>query len=121
MRKSTLFSIEERVDMFRDAVTDWNNVTVLPYEGLIVDCFRERQASVIVRGMRHVTDFEYEIQQALMNKRLSEECETVFLVPSEQNSFLNSGTVKELAVFNGPLEQFVPKGVADQLRNKLRS
>ena len=95
--KDTLFSIEERVEIVKGSASDIRNIEVAPFSGLLVRFARERGATAIIRGLRVISDFEYEFQMALMNRRLDRELETVFLMPSEEYTYLNSSLVKEIA------------------------
>ena len=117
--KGVLFSQEERVAMIREAASSLERMTVEPFTGLLVDYARQRKIPVIVRGLRFISDFEYEFQMALMNRRLSDEIETVFLMPSETYTFLNASLVKEIAQHGGAIDGFVPANVASRLREKL--
>ena len=119
-RKSTLFSVEERVEMARESTRNIPNVEVLEHSGLMVDCLRKRKAQVLLRGLRAVSDFEYEFQMALMNKKLDSLCETVYLMPSEQYTYLASSLVRELAALGGDISDFVPADVESRLRRKLQ-
>jgi len=117
--KGVLFSQEERVSMIRDAASALDRLTVEPFSGLLVDFARQRKIPVIVRGLRFISDFEYEFQMALMNRRLSDEIETVFLMPSETYTFLNASLVKEIARYGGAIDAFVPPNVVPRLREKM--
>jgi pantetheine-phosphate adenylyltransferase len=114
--KGVLFSQEERVAMIREAAGSEPRLTVEPFRGLLVAYARERGIRVIVRGLRFVSDFEYEFQMALMNRRLSPDIETIFLMPSETYTYLNSTLVKEIARNGGDVESFVPPSVARRLQ-----
>jgi len=116
--KTPLFSVEERTKMLEMAVRDLKNVSVTSFAGLLVDFVEELGASVIVRGIRAVSDYEYELQMALMNRRLSNKVETVFMLPGESYSFLSSKLVKEIAHLGGAIHGFVPADVEAQLRRK---
>jgi pantetheine-phosphate adenylyltransferase len=118
-RKASLFSIEERVDMVRASTRDLPNVTVLSHAGLMVECLRERKAQVLLRGLRAVSDFEHEFQMALMNKKLDPGCETMYLMPSEQYTYLASSLVRELAALGADISEFVPPEIETILRRKL--
>ena len=118
--KQVLFSQEERVAMIREAVPNEPRVTVEPFTGLLVSYASERGIGIIVRGLRFVSDFEYEFQMALMNRRLSGAIETLFLMPSEAHTFVNSTLVKEIARHGGDVAPFVPAGVAPRLAAALR-
>ncbi len=119
-RKKTLFSLEERVALIRECVADMPNVEVSAFEGLTVQCLKERGAQAIVRGLRAVSDFEYEFQMALTNQRLDPACETVYLMPSAAYTYLNSTIVREIASFGGAVSAMVPASVEVALRAKLR-
>ncbi len=113
--KTTLFALEERVNMVETVLQDMEidcAIRVLPYEGLLVDVCRKMQAGLIVRGLRAVSDFEYEFQLAAMNRHLAPEIETVFLATSNEYSFLSSSVVKEIAKFGGPIDHLVPPHIA---------
>jgi pantetheine-phosphate adenylyltransferase len=113
-----LFPWEERVAMIREATGDLKTLEVQPFTGLLVDWARARDIGLIIRGIRFISDFEYEFQMALMNRRLVREIETVFLMPSGTWSVLNSTLVKEIARHGGAIEEFVPPGVARRLRER---
>jgi len=117
--KKVLFSQEERVQMIREAVPDEPRVTVESFQGLLVQYASERQIGIIIRGLRFVSDFEYEFQMALMNRRLSGAIETLFLMPSETYTFVNSSLVKEIARHGGDVTAFVPQGVVKRLAKAL--
>ncbi len=118
-RKTTLFSLRERLEMTRQCTRNLKNVEVLAHQGLMVDCLRQRKAQVLLRGLRAVSDFEYEFQMALMNKKLDPLCETVYLMPSEPYTYLASSIVRELAALGGNISEFVPAHVEARLRRKL--
>lgn len=117
-RKGALLSIEERVELAKIATKGFANVEVESFNGLLVEYVRQRGAHAIIRGLRAVSDFEHEFQMALLNRKLDEQLETVFLMPSEEYSYLTSSIVKELALFGGPLEAFLIPEVAKLLREK---
>lgn len=119
--KKPLFSLPERVDLIREVVTDFHNVEVIGFDTLLVDCARNHQASVIIRGLRAVSDFEYEFQLAGMNRRLSPDIETVFLTPAEQYEFISSSMIREIAQLKGDVSSFVPDSVKQCLMNKFRT
>jgi len=118
--KTPLFSAEERAEMLEEVVRDLKNVSVTSFDGLLVDFAEKIGASVIVRGIRAVSDYEYELQMALMNRRLSSKVETVFMLPAESYSFLSSKLVKEIAQLGGSIRGFVPADVEKRLCSKLR-
>ncbi|MBT3352037.1 MAG: pantetheine-phosphate adenylyltransferase [Nitrospinaceae bacterium] len=114
--KTTLFSFEERKQFFMDALEGVENLEIVSFEKrLLVEFAADLGVNVIVRGIRAVSDFEYEFQMTLMNRQLDKNIETVFLTPSEQYSFLSSSLVKEVASFGGDISQFVPAKVAEAL------
>lgn len=119
MEKGVIFSQEERVAMIREATSTLDRLTVEPFSGLLVDFARERKIPVLVRGLRFISDFEYEFQMALMNRRLSDEIETVFLMPSETYTYVNASLVKEIARYGGAIDGLVPPHVAPLLRQRL--
>jgi pantetheine-phosphate adenylyltransferase len=119
--KSPLFTVDERAQMLNEAVQRLENVTVTSFEGLLVDFVEQVNASVIVRGIRAVSDYEYELQMALMNRRLSNKVETVFMLPAESYSFLSSKLVKEIAQHGGSIRGFVPLEVEKRLYGKFKS
>jgi pantetheine-phosphate adenylyltransferase len=119
VRKNTLFTLEERLELIRNCTTHLDNVHVSSFEGLTVDCLRRFGAKVVIRGLRAVSDFEYEFQMALMNKKLDAHCETVYMMPSEQYTYLNSSIIRELAALGGSVSEFVPSMVETKLRLKL--
>jgi len=117
--KGVLFSMEERMEMLREVTRNMRAVEVTHFGGLLVDFAHSVRADVVVRGLRFFSDFEYEFQMALMNRKLSESFETVFLMPSEQYSYLNSTLVKEIARLGGSITQFVPPAVEERLKKKV--
>ncbi len=120
MEKSPLFTIEERTAMLEEATQDLKNISIVSFAGLLVDFAEQVGASVIVRGIRAVSDYEYELQMALMNRRLSSKIETVFMIPGESYSFLSSKLVKEVARLGGSIQEFVPADVEKRLYDKFR-
>jgi len=116
--KSPLFTMAERVEIARKVFTDHPNVEVDTFEGLLVDYVAKRQANVIVRGLRAVSDFEYEFQMALMNRRLNSKIETVFMMPAEQYSYISSRLIKEVFALGGRVHGLVPELVEARLREK---
>jgi pantetheine-phosphate adenylyltransferase len=115
-----MFPLEKRVELAQAVLSDVPNVRVLGYSGLTVDFAREHQLSVIVRGLRAVSDFEFEFQLANMTRHLSRDIETVFMTPQEQFSFISSTLVREIAVFGGDVSEFVHPVVAAELRKHRR-
>jgi pantetheine-phosphate adenylyltransferase len=114
--KQSLLTFEERASLLRQITADLPNVEVDTFHGLLVDYVHRRGARHILRGIRALSDFEYEFQIALMNRRLAPDVETVFLMPREEFTFLSSRMVREVARFGGPLDEFVPLPVAEALR-----
>jgi pantetheine-phosphate adenylyltransferase len=117
--KDALFAVKERVEMLEAVTFDWKNVEVDVFEGLLVDFARSRGAGVILRGIRAVSDYEYELQMAMMNRKIESQIETVFMLPAESYSFVSSRLVKELARLGGPVKGFVPALVEQRLRAKV--
>ncbi len=116
--KRPLFSLEERTDLARQATAHLENVRVEPFDGLLVDFARDQCAEVLVKGLRAITDFEYEFQMAALNYQLAVELETVFIMSPPQYMYLSSSIVRELASLHSPVDQFVPACVADALARK---
>ena len=118
--KRPLFTLDERQGMLRDVLDNYPNVEVDSFHGLLVDYAAERQAAVIVRGIRAISDYEYELQMALMNRRLRPEIETVFLMAGEAYSFISSRLVKEVAALGGTITGLVPAEVEQRLKRKFQ-
>ena len=119
VKKTPLFSVEERVKILKEATKDLKNVTVESFSGLLVDYAKEKNIHVVVRGLRAITDFEYELQNAQTNRLLSgEKLDTMFLTTSLEYAYLSSTTVKEIASFGGDISACVPKFVADEIYKK---
>ena len=116
--KRPLFSLEERAELARVATAHLPNVRVEPFDGLLVDFAREQEAQVLVKGLRAITDFEYEFQMAALNYQLATELETVFIMSPPEFMYLSSSIVRELASLHSPVDQFVPEHVADALSRK---
>jgi pantetheine-phosphate adenylyltransferase len=116
--KSPLFTTAERVDIARKVFKDWSNVEVDTFDGLLVDYVAKRKANVLVRGLRAVSDFEYEFQMALMNRHLNPAVETVFMMPAEKYSYISSRLIKEVFSLGGPVHGLVPELVETRLREK---
>jgi pantetheine-phosphate adenylyltransferase len=117
--KQPLFTVPERVEMLREVTKEWESVEVDVFDGLLVDYARKRGAGVILRGIRAISDYEYELQMALMNRKLEPRLETVFMLPGESYSYLSAKLVKELAHLGGPLTGLVPPIVEQRLRSKI--
>jgi pantetheine-phosphate adenylyltransferase len=118
--KETTFSAEERLSMVREAVAVVNGVEVSLFDGLLVEYALRIGAQGIIRGLRALTDFEYEFQMALTNRKLCDQIETIFLMPSEAYSYFSSSMIKEIARLGGDLSAFVPPYVCEKLREKFR-
>jgi pantetheine-phosphate adenylyltransferase len=119
MEKQPLFSVAERVEMLREVTSQWPAVEVDVFDGLLVDYARKRGAGVILRGIRAVSDYEYELQMALMNRKLEPRLETVFMLPAVTYSYLSSKLVREIARLGAPLKGLVPDIVEQRLRAKV--
>jgi pantetheine-phosphate adenylyltransferase len=117
--KQPLFSVPERVEMLREVTKKWPGVEVDLFHGLLVDFARKRGAGVILRGIRAISDYEFELQMALMNRKLEPRLETVFMLPGESFSYLSSKLVREIAQLGGSLKDLVPPEVEQRLRAKV--
>lgn len=118
--KTPLFSVEERVKMLKEVTKDLPNVEIIPFDGLLVDFAEQIGADVVIRGLRAITDFEYELQMSQTNQRMKPDIETMFLTTSIEYSYLSSTTVREIAAFGGDVSQFVPEAVEIALREKMK-
>ena len=116
--KKALFSVEERIQLLEESCKDIENLKIESFSGLLVDFAKEKKANLIIRGLRALTDFEYELQMAQMNKHLHSEIETIFLVTDVKYSFLSSSAIKEVAQFGGDVSDFVPPIVAQETLQK---
>lgn len=116
--KQPLFSLEERLDLLRGTLGKIDHVRIDHFEGLLVEFAAAQKAQAVIRGLRAVSDFEFEFQMALMNRRLETDVETIFLMPKEEYTYLSSRLVKEIARLGGDVSQFVPEGVAKALTQK---
>ncbi len=119
--KNALFSYDERITMIKEVTNQLENVIVVPFGGLLVEFVKSRGAQVIVRGLRAISDFDYEFQMALMNRRLAPELDTVFLFTKDEYSYLSSRLVKEIAGLGGDVSKMIPPGVLSRLLEKLNS
>ena len=119
LEKDPLFTEKERVEMLETATFKWVNVEIDVFDGLLMDYARAKKAGVIVRGIRAVSDYEYELQMALMNRKLEPRLETVFMMPGETYSYLSAKVVREIAHFGGPLAGLVPPTVEQRLKAKV--
>jgi len=120
-QKNPLFTVEERVAMLSEGTAEFGNVSVSTFDGLLVDFAREQRAHAVVRGIRAISDYEYEFQMALMNRRLSPDVETIFLMPDAKYSFVSSRLVKEVFRLGGSVDGLVPKFVIERMKDKSRS
>lgn len=118
LKKQTLFSETERLEMLRESLQSYPNVRVISYRGLVADAAKEFNASVIIRGIRAVSDFEYEFQMALTNRKLKPDISTIFFMPNEKYTYLNSTIIRELASFGQNVDEFVPACVSKKLKEK---
>jgi len=118
LEKAPLFTVPERVEIAREAFAGHANVEVDTFDGLLVDYARRRGAAVIVKGLRAVSDFEFEMQMALMNRKLNPEVETVFMMPTQPYTYVSSRLVKEVVALGGPVNGLVPESVERRLREK---
>lgn len=119
--KSPLFSVDERIEMLKESLKEFNNVIIDCFDGLVVDHARNLNAVGIIRGLRAVSDFEYEFQMALMNRKLNDDCATIFLMPHERYTYLNSTIIRNLSQFEGDITAFVPPVVVEKLKAKMES
>ncbi|MBI5848313.1 MAG: pantetheine-phosphate adenylyltransferase [Nitrospirae bacterium] len=119
-KKNPLFSVEERLILIRKTLKGYKGVSAERFDGLLVDYVADRKGAAIIRGLRAVSDFEYELQMALMNRRLSSDIETVFMMPSEEYSYLTATIVKEMASLGGSVRGLVPPHVEKALTKKFR-
>jgi pantetheine-phosphate adenylyltransferase len=117
--KNPLFSEEERLEMIRKSVRTLKGVEVDSFDGLLVEYAQAKKATAVVRGLRAISDFEYELQMALMNRKLNEGLVTVFLMPNEKYTYLNSSIVREIARHKGDVRDFVPRHVLERLTEKM--
>jgi pantetheine-phosphate adenylyltransferase len=119
-KKKPLFTTRERLAMINMSLRGYDRVKTEVFDGLLVEYVKDREGIAIIRGLRAVSDFEYELQMALMNRRINSRIETVFMMPSEEYSFLTATIVKEIASFGGPVRDLVPRAVEEALRKKFR-
>ena len=122
-KKKCVFSADERMQLIRECIRDkaWaEQVEIKRFTGLLVNFAKEQHVHTLIRGVRQISDFEYEFRMALMNRRLAPEVDTIFLMPSEELTFVSASLVKEVAYWGGHVEHFVPSNVAEALRNKFR-
>jgi pantetheine-phosphate adenylyltransferase len=117
-QKQSLFTANERVALLENATRNMSNVRVAQFSGLLVNFAREQQAAALIRGLRAISDFEFEFQMALMNRKLEKSIETLFLMPKEEYTYLSSRIVKEIAALGGNVDAFVDRSVSEALRQK---
>jgi pantetheine-phosphate adenylyltransferase len=117
-KKQPVFPLEERLGMLREITRNFKNVSIESFDGLLIDYVKRKKAVAIVRGLRAISDFEYEMQMALTNRRLDNTIETVFMMPNEAYSFITSTIVKEVASFGGDVSTLVPPNVLERLKKK---
>ncbi|MDI6601407.1 MAG: pantetheine-phosphate adenylyltransferase [Thermoanaerobacteraceae bacterium] len=118
--KKPLFTVEERKDMIKAATMSLRNVEVDYFSGLLVDYMKQNDYHIVIKGLRMLSDFEYEFQMALMNKKLNDDIETLFMMTNSKYAYLSSSIVKEIAKFNGDISELVPEYIALRLKEKLR-
>ncbi len=116
--KKSLFTVEERLEMIKESVKDYDNIEIESFEGLLVDYAKKKNAKIVIRGLRAVTDFEYELQMAQTNRELYHELDTIFLLTNLKYSYLSSSAVKQVASYGGDVSKFVTGFVANKLRQK---
>ncbi len=114
--KSPLFSLEDRVRFIKDATRSLQNIEIVPFDNLLISLAHTKKASVVIKGLRAISDFEFELQMGLMNRKLDENIETLFMIPSQEFSFLSSNLVKEIARHGGDVSKLVPKIVLKELK-----
>jgi len=120
-KKNAVFTGEERIKLIEESISSYiwsEQVEIIQFTGLLIDLAREKEVNVLLRGVRQISDFEYEFRMALTNRRLAPEVDTVFLMPDEQLTFISATIVKEIAAWGGDLSSFVPDNVANALREK---
>ena len=118
--KTPLFTAEERVEMLREVTKDIPNVKVMAFSGLLVDFARHTDSTVVVRGLRAISDFDYELQMAQTNRKMNPHVDTMFLATSMEYGYLSSSTVKEVAFFDGDISEFVPEPVVEKVRERVK-
>lgn len=118
--KKGFFSIEERVALIKDEIKGFDNVEVISFNGLLVELMEKENAKIIIKGLRNTVDFEYEHQMALMNKKLKDDVETLYMSTNPKYSYISSSAIRQIANFNGDISEFVPKNVNDAVKNKLK-
>lgn len=119
--KKSMFSCEERVELIKKCVADIDNVEVKTFSGLLVDFMKQENAKIIIKGLRAVSDYEYELQMGLMNKRLNSNIETMFMMASSEYSYLSSSIIKEVARYDGNIEGLIPSCILDIVKARIKS
>ncbi|MBY0755536.1 pantetheine-phosphate adenylyltransferase [Clostridium sardiniense] len=119
VEKKGLFDIEERVELIKKATQGIGNVEIISFEGLLIDLLKQKETNIILKGLRTVMDFEYELQMALMNNKLDKEVETLFMATATETSFVSSSAVKQVAKFGGSIEGLVPSNIVDDIERKI--
>lgn len=117
--KDPLFTVNERLEMLREVTRSWQNVEVDVFDGLLMDYARQKNARVVLRGIRAISDYEYELQMALMNRKMEPNVETVFMMPAEAYIYLSSRLVREIARLGGSVKDLVPAAVEEKLKSKI--
>lgn len=120
-KKSYLFNINERVELIKKVTDNLENVEVESFQGLLVSFVKEKKANVIIRGLRALSDFEYEFQMTLMNRKLAPDIETFFMTTRTEYAYLSSSAVKQVAYYDGSISEFVPKDIIEDVYNKIKS
>lgn len=118
--KTPVFSVEERISFLEEVLVDRPNIRVIPFSGLLVDFMKEQKATTVIKGLRAVSDFEYEFQMALLNKSLNPEIETLFMMTNIHYSYLSSSAVRELACYGGNIRDLVPESIVDRIYEKYK-
>ena len=118
--KGPLFSLENRVEFIKEATKNLKNIEVIPFDNLLISLAHSKKATAVIKGLRAISDFEFELQMGLMNRTLDEKIETLFMIPSQEFSFLSSNLVKETARHGGDVSKLVPKNVFKELKKKFK-
>ena len=118
--KGPLFSLENRVEFIKEATKNLKNIEVVPFDNLLISLAHSKKATAVIKGLRAISDFEFELQMGLMNRTLDEKIETLFMIPSQEFSFLSSNLVKETARHGGDVSKLVPKNVFKELKKKFK-
>ena len=118
--KRPLFSLENRVEFIKEATKNLKNIEVVPFDNLLISLAHSKKATAVIKGLRAISDFEFELQMGLMNRTLDEKIETLFMIPSQEFSFLSSNLVKETARHGGDVSKLVPKNVFKELKKKFK-